>query len=316
QLGVNDPSFDRFPEEGRAFEHTMFANTYELWNVAEQRQVNQGMAMRGLAFSDVPDAYGEPAQDIHIDYWSQYQDTRWQYNPADARYYRWNNGESHIDKKTGLQLAADNIVILEMEHIDRPDILDSEVSGVVIEHIFWGTGTAWLFRDGLWFKGYWRHEQGTRGLYLVYDDGQTPMNLKPGQTWFNIVRPVMWGVEISALPVDMQATAQAIEATRAAEVAATATQAAIDGVTPIPPTTAAQAEGPCTVTANTAVNLRAGAGTGFDVVGTLNPGDTAQPLAQQAGDDGFVWWQIAAGQWLRSDAVTSVGLCEALPQAE
>lgn len=223
QLGVNDPAFERYPQEGKAYEHTMFGNTYEMWQVAEDREVNQGMAMRGLAFSFVPDPGGEPVQDIFINYWSQYQDTRWQYNPDDSRYYRWNSGEPHIDAVTGEQLATDNIVILEMEHVDRPDILDSEVSGVVIEHIFWGTGTAWLFRDGQWFKGYWRHEQGQSGLYLTYADGQTPMHLKPGQTWFNVVRPVMWGVELSDQPVEVEATAQAIQMTRTAVFAATST---------------------------------------------------------------------------------------------
>jgi len=311
QLGVNEP-FERFPEEGRAYEHTLFANVTKLWEVADQRQVNEGMAMRGLAFSDVVDPGGEPARDIHIDYWSEYQDTRWQYNPQDGRYYRWNNNEPHIDKETGEQLAADNIVVLDMEHVDRPDILDSEISGVVSEHIFWGQGTAWLFRDGLWFKGYWRHEQGQRGLYLVYADGQTPMHLKPGQTWFNIVRPIMWGVTVSDQPANMQATAEAVQATKTAVVAATATQAAIWGVTPLPPNGSA---GPCVVTAHTAVNLRAGAGTSFDVVGTLGVNQSAQPIAQAPGDDGYSWFQIAAGQWVRSDAVTTQGACRDLPAA-
>ncbi|GIV81324.1 MAG: hypothetical protein KatS3mg051_0678 [Anaerolineae bacterium] len=111
-----------------------------------------------------------------------------------------------MDAITGKQLAADNVVILEAEHIDRPDILDSEVSGVVIETVLWGRGTAWLFRDGLWYKGIWAHAQGKPGLWLLFPDGQTPMHLKPGQTWFNVVRPVMYGVQVSEQPADMVAT--------------------------------------------------------------------------------------------------------------
>ncbi len=233
QLGVNCPPFCRSGDESKAFEHTLFGDTYAMWEIAEEWGVNQGMRARGLAFSYRVDTGGEPARDIFINYWSEYQDTRWQYNPDDGRYYRWNTGLPHVDAVTGEQLSTDNVVILEAVHIDRPDILDSEVSGVVIETQLWGSGTAWLFRDGLWFKGFWRHEQGENGLYLTYADGQSPMHLKPGQTWFNVVRPVMWGVEVNAQPVDVGPTTEAIYAAQTQSAAQTATWEA-PAATPTP----------------------------------------------------------------------------------
>jgi hypothetical protein len=235
QLGVNCPPFCRSGETDKPFEHTLFGNTYEMWAVAEERQVNQGMAARGLSFSLVPDTGGSPVQDIFIDYWSERQDTRWQYNAEDGRYYRWNTGLPHVDAVTGKQLSADNVVILEAEHIDRPDILDSEISGVVIETVLWGTGTAWVFRDGLWFEGYWVHQQGKSGIQLTYADGMTPIHLKPGQTWFNVVRPFMWGVELSPQKVAMASIEQDIYATQTAVAAQTATAAA-PFITPLPVT--------------------------------------------------------------------------------
>ena len=59
------------------------------------------------------------------------------------------------------------------------------------------------------------------------------MHLKPGQTWFNVVRPVMYGVEVSEQPVDAQATAQAIYATATQSAVLTATAIA-PYVTPSP----------------------------------------------------------------------------------
>ncbi len=235
QFGVNCPPFCRIPEEGKPFEHTLFGNTYEMWRVAEERGVNQGMAFRGLAFSDVPDPGGQPARDIFIDYWNPRQDTRWQYNPEDGRYYRFNSGLPHMDAVTGKQLSADNVVILEAVHVDRPDIYDSEIGGVVIETQLWGRGTAWVFRDGLWYQGIWVHRRGKVGLWLLYPDGETPIHLKPGQTWFNVVRPVMYGVEISEQPVDAMATAQAIWAQQTLTAAETATAIA-PYITPTPVT--------------------------------------------------------------------------------
>jgi hypothetical protein len=235
QHGVNCPPFCRIPEDGKAYEHTLFGNTYDMWDVAEKWQVNTGMQVHGFAFSDVPDPGGQPAQDIFIDYWSPYQDTRWQYNPADGRYYRYNTGVPHLDAVTGQQLSTDNVVILEAEHIDRPDIYESETGGTVIETALWGRGTAWLFRDGLWYEGIWAHAQGRSGLWLLFPDRETPLHLKPGQTWFNVVRPVMYGVTVSEQPVDAQATAQAISATQTQAFAQTATANA-PYVTPTPVT--------------------------------------------------------------------------------
>ncbi|NDJ79311.1 MAG: DUF3048 domain-containing protein [Chloroflexi bacterium] len=228
QHGVNCPPFCRSGEEDKPYEHTLYGNTYEMWDVAEERQVNQGMAFRGLAFSYEPDPGGVPAQDIYIEYWNDLQTTRWQYNPGDGRYYRWNTDIPHVDAVTGNQIATDNVVILAAEHIDRPDIYESETAGIVIETALWGNGDAWLLRDGQWWEGTWWHAQGRTGLWLTFPDGET-MHLKPGQTWFEVVRPFNLAnrVTISEQPIDMQATAEAIFAQQ--------TQAAVQTATAIAP---------------------------------------------------------------------------------
>jgi len=232
-LGVNCPPFCRYPEDGKAYEHTLFGNTYQMWEVAEERQINEGLPGRGFAFSETPDPGGKPALDIFIASYNERQSTRWQYNPEDGRYYRWNTNLPHVDAVTGKQLAADNIVVLAAEHIDRPDILDSETSGVVIETVLWGNGPAYVFRDGLWYEGTWWHTQGRTGLWLTYPDGERSIHLKPGQTWVEVVRPFMWGVEVSEEKADMVATAEAIYATQTQSVALTATAIA-PYITPSP----------------------------------------------------------------------------------
>ncbi|MBN1679374.1 MAG: DUF3048 domain-containing protein [Anaerolineae bacterium] len=236
-LGVNCPPFCRFEEEGKAFEHTLFGNVYQMWDEAERRQVGEGFQFKGLAFSYVPPVGGEVVNDIFIDSYNDRQDTRWQYNPDDGRYYRWNTGLPHYDAETNEQINTDNVVILEAEHIPRPEIYESETGGTVLETVLWGRGTAWLFRDGKWWQGEWWHSQGKIGLYLMFADGETPMHLKPGQTWFEIVRPFMWGVETSIEPANMPATEQAIYAAQTASHEQTMTAIAPwVTATPIPPT--------------------------------------------------------------------------------
>jgi len=232
-LGVNCPPFCRFEREGLAFEHTLFGNVYQMWDVATERQVNIPAGMRGFAFAHKPDPNGKPIQDISIAYYNERQSTRWQYNPEDGRYYRWNTNLPHLDAVTGEQLSADNIVILEAEHIERPDIYESETGGTAIEILLWGHGPAWLFRDGLWYEGEWWHAQGKPGLWLLYPGGEAAMHLKPGQTWIEVVRPAMWGVELAEQPVDIQATSAAIYATQTQVYAETATAIA-PYITPSP----------------------------------------------------------------------------------
>lgn len=72
---------------------------------------------------------------------------------------------------------------------------------------------------------------------------------------------------------------------------------------------------PCTVSASSSINLRSGPGTGFDIRGTLPAGQEQLINAQDTGSDGFVWWRLPDGTWVRSDTVSETGQCEELPIA-
>jgi len=68
---------------------------------------------------------------------------------------------------------------------------------------------------------------------------------------------------------------------------------------------------PCVVTSigTQAVNLREGPGTNFAAQGTLPSQNNAQVDGQATGNDGFVWWRLTSGLWVRSDVVTASGNC-------
>lgn len=215
QIGVNCPSFCRIRWDSRPFEHTLFANTVAIWQEAERRQVNEGMIATGLAFNETPDPGGELANDIEIDWYSDRSLTRWQYHPEDNKYYRWDSGLPHIDAATGEQITTDNVVILEVWHVDRPDVYESEIGGIALEHQLWGTGGAWVFRDGRWYKGEWFRNRDRGGVYIRYmDEDKTPIMLRPGQTWFEIVRKFyivntepLFSVTVREEYIDAEATA-------------------------------------------------------------------------------------------------------------
>jgi hypothetical protein len=69
----------------------------------------------------------------------------------------------------------------------------------------------------------------------------------------------------------------------------------------------------CTVTASSTVNQRSGPGTSFAIAGTLAGGTSAAVEGQATGADGFVWWRLGEGIWVRSDVVNAAGNCESVP---
>jgi hypothetical protein len=208
QFGDNCPPFCRFPRTGLAFEHTLFANTFQIWDLASKRNVNNALQARGFAFNETPPEGGKMANDIFIK-WPGDQDARWQYNPTDNKYYRWNTGLPHVDANTGKQLTADNVIIIEALHKNRPDIYENEAGSPAIEIQLWGQEKAYVFRDGKWYQGIWLHRNRERGaLTLMTQDGKQPMFLKPGNSWVEVVRCCnMQGVKVSDALMDVQSTA-------------------------------------------------------------------------------------------------------------
>ena len=71
----------------------------------------------------------------------------------------------------------------------------------------------------------------------------------------------------------------------------------------------------CNLNSAVEVNLRSGPGTNFDRVGALAANTPTAAIAQTQGTDGFIWWQVENGAYVREDVVQEDGMCNALPQA-
>lgn len=204
-----DSGFCRFPQDGLAFEHTLFLDTTKLWAEATKRNVNTGYRARGFAFSPIPDAGGLPANDAFIDWYGQ-TDARWQYDEASGHWLRYTDGVAHYDADDGQQLWADNLVIIEVPHNDHPDIFPPGASYTSIQIQLWDQGRAYLLRDGMVYQGYWRRRSKDPGdaLQIIYGNN-TPIMMKPGRTWVSVVRG-FGDVTISDQKADMVATATAL----------------------------------------------------------------------------------------------------------
>lgn len=207
-----EAGFCRFPQDDRAFEHTLYLDTNVAWDRATRRGINTGYRARGFAFAEQPDPGGEVAIDALVDYYGQ-TDARWQYDTATGRYLRFTESVPHFDAADGEQLWADNIVIIEVPHEERPDLFEPESRSASQQINLWDQGRAYLLRDGVYYQGFWRRQNTEPGsaLQLVYGNN-VPMMMKPGRTWVMVTRWMNY-VVLSDQQPDMAATATTIALT-------------------------------------------------------------------------------------------------------
>ena len=72
----------------------------------------------------------------------------------------------------------------------------------------------------------------------------------------------------------------------------------------------------CIVQAGGTVNLRTEASTASAAVGTLAASRGAVVISQRDGDDGFIWYRLQQGAWVREDVLTLFGDCADLPAVD
>lgn len=168
--------------------HNLYFNAAALWERAAADGHAQTPVLAPLAFAQEPPSDGTPAAEIDI----RYRATRvlWQYDSVTGRYLRYADGQGHYDALTGEQISAANVVVLIVPH-RLSDIEESRFGDSVSygwEILFNERGAALLFRDGQQFTAEWRSPQTADAPLLYTSDGRL-LPLKPGNTWFQVIRP-------------------------------------------------------------------------------------------------------------------------------
>jgi hypothetical protein len=149
------------------------------------RKLREGAAKKGYpieatvpAFSfkkDAEQAAGEPGTSISITY-SSTNKCGYAYDAVTKRYLRTTDGMPHMDKETGKQLSAVNVLVVGTMH----KVIDSDGR---LEVNTRGPGEGYLFQRGKAIKITWEQK---RGIIRAYRNGQE-VSLYPGHTWVNIV---------------------------------------------------------------------------------------------------------------------------------
>ncbi len=197
QFSIGFPTFWR--DDSRqghpvATEHTMYSTTAKLWDIAKSRGLAQ-VDKKGQAWDtnfvpytfkeDVVSSERGTAKSLHLEFWPAYKQyaVDWIYDKVNNIYNRNNAGVPHVDKDTGRQLNAKNIVILYMQERHANDGYEDNA------HLLYqtkGTGKAVVYMDGKKIAATWRKTSRTSRT-LLFDTNGNGIKFNRGVIWFEIL---------------------------------------------------------------------------------------------------------------------------------
>ena len=132
---------------------------------------------------------GVPATEIAIPYRADTSAVGYQYDATTKTYARFQHAAGKavrdVDAFTNKPVAATDVVIIQTEIWDVPDIVDAAGS-LSNDMRMTGTGPATVFRDGLRQDGTWSRKDDLSPFVFKNGEGQQIL-LSPGQPWIHVV---------------------------------------------------------------------------------------------------------------------------------
>lgn len=209
-------NYDRLP--GVATEHTMYTDTEKLWKFAKEKRKLSNVDEDGKAwnakwkpwkFKDEAslDKRGNVSK-INYGFWSNNLGSdftvQWDYNKTENSYKRSNGGEPHIDKNTGEQLEAKNVIIVKA---NESPANDGYLGGHLLYDII-GKGDAIIFNNGQEIKGTWK-KADEEDMMRFYDAAGKELELVRGKIWISVLpleNKVTTGDQAAAAPETKKTT--------------------------------------------------------------------------------------------------------------
>lgn len=114
------------------------------------------------------------------------------FDEEEGVYRRFLNGKPHLDKATGQQIQAANVILQYARHRD----LGTELLHIDVELI--GEGKAEYFLGGRYYTGTWRKKNLNSPTEYLDEEGK-PIKFVRGKTWVQILRP---GKEVVKIPYE------------------------------------------------------------------------------------------------------------------
>lgn len=161
----------------RAAPHNMYTSILRLNELEAQKGFTKS-TYTGFARKDKETpAPAVTARGIDFNISSPLYNAHYDYDPATNTYKRSIGGKPHMDEKSGTQLAPKVVIGL---------VIPQGRNGVYTTYGTIGSGTAYIFQDGVASEGTWS-KADNKAQFVFKDAAGAVFNLNPGQTWISIV---------------------------------------------------------------------------------------------------------------------------------
>jgi len=184
--------YDRLPNV--ATEHTVYSSTAKLWEYAKNKRELTNVDTDGVVWDadftswkfsdDAALAERGTVAKIQLGFWTNLASdftVVWKYDKATNSYLRTNGGKPHLDKNTGKQLRAKNIVVVFSKESQAND---GYPGGHTLYQLT-GSGDAIVFQNGKAIKGTWEKEDADTRMKW-YDEGGKEIPIVRGQVFVEI----------------------------------------------------------------------------------------------------------------------------------
>jgi len=197
QFSVPFPYFWRDYERLKnvATEHTVYTSTKKLWQYAKDKRELTNVDDQGVRwdkgfspFKFEDDAkISERGKVIKIDFgfWDNLASdfsVVWSYDAINNSYKRTNGGKPHLDKNTGKQLEAKNIVVMFAKESPAND--GYEGGHLLYKNV--GSGDMLFFKNGKVVKGTWNRETEEDNVKF-FDSNEKEISVVRGQVFVEML---------------------------------------------------------------------------------------------------------------------------------
>ncbi|HEX7587867.1 MAG TPA: DUF3048 domain-containing protein [Anaerolineae bacterium] len=199
----NQPAYCYINSHG--YQGRLYTTVPRLRQWLTQKGWEEPVQLYGFNFADgVPS--GQPITSIGFNKapWPSWDAAQWTYAASSGKYMRsstgapvmdttyavtakWGNGADCVPSgaQTQSQVNAANVVVLYAQH-EKTDIIEDSNNAVSVHVILTGQGDATFFRDGVMVNGKWQRKT-EQEFFSLTDAAGNPYNLKPGNTFFELV---------------------------------------------------------------------------------------------------------------------------------
>jgi len=197
QFSVPFPHFWRDYERLKnvATEHTVYTSTKKLWQYAKDKRELTNVDDQGVRWDkgfepwkfedDVKTSDRGKVVKIDFGFWDSLAsdfNVVWNYNSTTNSYKRTNGGLPHLDKNTGKQLEAKNIVVMFAKESPAND--GYEGGHLLYKNV--GSGEMLFFKNGQVVKGAWSKETEEDNIKF-FDNSDKEISMVRGQVFIEML---------------------------------------------------------------------------------------------------------------------------------